>query len=293
MKKMFFKVSVFSFLLMFGITILQSEASAQTPKSLPRLMKWTTYDIGGIAYVTAAILADSISQKTGIKIRAIPCETDIARLTPLRAGDVMVAATGAGAYFSREGLAEFSDISWGPQPWQVLWQTQHPGAAVYVRRDSGIQTAADLRGKRITQIPGFPAVNFQMEGHLAFAGITWKDVKIVDCTSYADSCKAVIEGRADAAAIGTTSSYAYELEGTSHGIRYIPLPASDKEGWARLKKTLFGYAVPVTVTVGAGVSKDKPLETATYGYPILAVRPDLDEEVAYFLTKNVHENYPI
>src|SRR5256885_379102 len=49
-----------------------------------------------------------------------------------------------------------------------------------VRKDSPIKTVHDVKGKRMTgEYPAHLAVWYNMFGHLASAGLTWNDVKVI------------------------------------------------------------------------------------------------------------------
>ena len=50
---------------------------------------------------------------------------------------------------------------------------------VVAAKDSGIKTAADLKGKRVAWVIGAPSLNQNIAAILAFANLTWDDVKRV------------------------------------------------------------------------------------------------------------------
>jgi hypothetical protein len=62
------------------------------------------------------------------------------------------------------------------------------------------------------------------------------------------------------------------------------VPHSDKAGWARLKKVA-PFFVPFMGTEGAEMSKDKPIEAATYPYPVLMSYANAPEDLVYNMTK--------
>jgi TRAP-type uncharacterized transport system substrate-binding protein len=67
-----------------------------------------------------------------------------------------------------------------------------------VRKDSPIKTIQDIRGKRMTgEYPAHIAVWYNMFGHLASAGLTWNDVKIVPVPAVNEGVDALVQGRAD------------------------------------------------------------------------------------------------
>ena len=67
-----------------------------------------------------------------------------------------------------------------------------------VRKDSPIKNVTDVKGKRMTgEYPAHLAVWYNMFGHLASAGLTWSDVKVVPVPAVNDGVDALVQGRAD------------------------------------------------------------------------------------------------
>jgi TRAP transporter TAXI family solute receptor len=125
---------------------------------------------------------------------------------------------------------------------------------------------------------------------LAFAGLTEKDVKVVEFASYGAMWKGIINNDVDAAYGTTITGPAKEVETSPRGIVWPPLPVSDKAGWERLRKVT-PYVNPHTATCGAGISKDKPIEISNYPYPIYTVYANQKEEDVYNLTKAMIDGY--
>lgn len=264
--------------------------SAQATE-LPKMMTWTAYDVGSSGYMQVGFISESLWEKYKIKVRVIPAGTDLPRVYPLRLKDAEVAFHGIGSYFMQEGLYDYSTMDWGPQPVRVLYLAQHPGLCLGVRGDSGIKSAADLKGRRVAYFPTF-ALTMISEAHLVFAGLSWADVQRVDVPAYAAGMKMVMEGKIHASHINPTASMAYEFAAMPFGLTYVPLPRADKEGWARLKK-VYPYYSPMRATIGAGLSPEKPLETITYAYPVALTYDFLPADKAYIITKLLHEAFPI
>ena len=65
-------------------------------------------------------------------------------------------------------------------------------------KEAGIKTPYDLKGKRVFWIPGAPAHNITNTAFLAFANLTWNDVKKVEYPSYAAAARGMVEGTCDA-----------------------------------------------------------------------------------------------
>jgi hypothetical protein len=74
---------------------------------------------------------------------------------------------------------------------------------------------------------------YYMTPALAYANLSWDDVKAIPTESFASAINAVIDGSIDAAPASTTMPATFELAASIHGIGWLPMPAADKEAWAR------------------------------------------------------------
>jgi TRAP transporter TAXI family solute receptor len=281
--------------LVIGLVVLLTAAggvalAGEKDVPIPKMMTWTSYDVGSSGYMMVGHVTTTLFEKYGIKIRVIPAGTDIPRVFPIRLKDAEVAFHGLGSYFMQEGLEDYRTMEWGPQPVRALYFAQHPGLALGIRGDSKIKTFRDLKGKRIASFPS-GALTLISAQHLAFAGLTWDDVVRVECPGYSAAIRMVMEGKIDATHINPTASLAYEMEAMPYGIRYIELPRDYKEGWQRVKKLnpAYGY---FKANIGAGLSDEKPIDTVSYSYPIALTYDFLPEDEAYIITKLLYEAYP-
>ena len=80
-----------------------------------------------------------------------------------------------------------------------------------------------------------------------------------------------------------------ELAASPSGIHWLPAPAENKEGWAKLNKYC-PYLRPYKAISGAGASPEKPVEIASYYYGLICY-PSLDEEVVYKITRGIWTSY--
>ncbi|MGD9811678.1 MAG: ABC transporter substrate-binding protein [Sphingobium sp.] len=71
---------------------------------------------------------------------------------------------------------------------------------IIARRSAGIETVADLRGKRVATMPGTSAA-FYLDRVLGMAGMNDEDVRIVAFKRPQDIAQTLLDGRADALAI--------------------------------------------------------------------------------------------
>ena len=268
-----------------------SAAQADSSVKLPKTMLWSCYDVGSTGYVHASAMADAFLKKYGIRTRLLPSGTSIGRIMPLTAKRVQVGWLATEAFFAAEGTYDFAAYEWGPQDVRVV--LAHPTAhAVITTKVGGIKTLKDLKGKRVSWIPGNPSLNVKMTAYLAFAGLTWDDVKKVEFPSYGATGKGLIAGKVDAICGTVTAGLIYELDSTPKGAYYPPFDPNDKAAWARMLK-IAPFLKPFTETIGAGLSKDNPAQLVQYRYPVGTVYADADPDMVYNLVKALDETFPL
>ena len=273
-----------------GTAVTASVAVAQV--KLPPTITMTAYDTGTSGFNITVALGKMLKDKYGSDTRVLPAGNDVARLQPLRANRASISAMGVGVFFAQEGLFEFATKEWGPQPVQItLSSVDCNGLSLAAAGDIGVKTVADLKGKRIGFVVGSPALNQNALAVLAFAGITSKDVKIVEFASNNAMWKGAVNNDVDAMFGWTIAGPAKELQTSPRGIVWPALPHGDKAGWARVRK-VGPYFTEHNATCGAGdFSKDKPIQMGAYPYPIYTVYASQPEADVYMITKALIEGY--
>lgn len=269
---------------------LPGRANAAMP-GLPDTMIWTTYDVGSTGYVEASAIADAIGKAHGTRIRLQNSGTSIGRILPVlkeRAGYGWLANE---LFFSVEGLYDFAVPDWGPQDLRVLMGRTN-SFSIVATKESGITKPEDLKGKRIAVARANTSVWIKTEPILAFAGLDWKDVEIVEFPNYAATMTALITGKADACGAAPAAAKLYELESSPRGIAWVTLDPKNKEGWARAQKAV-PFVAPFQETIGAGLSKDSGTWLMGYKYPMVTTQASTDEKEVYAVTRAIAEGYPM
>ena len=283
--------------------VLALSASGVTAQDfeLPKTISWTAYSTGSSGYNQAVAIGAAMQTAAGTNLRILPGKNDLSRLEPVRQGKVQFSANGVGTYMAQEGVFEFGEENWGPQKVRILLNNVGSGSALTtgVRMDvcesvgkpgcEGFQFS-DLKGKKIPFIKGGPALNTNMEAYLAYGGLTWDDVEIVEFGGYSDSWKGFIDGSVDAAYGVTTSGNAYEAASAPGGLFWPPIDANDTEAMDRFL-AVAPYFVPVTATVGAELDGTEGKSLASYPYPILIAYDTQDADLVYNMTKAMAELY--
>jgi uncharacterized protein len=266
-------------------------AQAKTLPGLPSTMIWSVYDVGASGYVEASAVADALGKVYGTRVRLQPSGTSIGRIQPLKERRVSYGWLATEVFFAAEGLYEYASPTWGPQDLRCLLGRVN-ALSVVTTKTSGIKTFQDMKGKRYAYAKANTSVNAKVEPILEAAGLSYKDFEIVEFPSYGASLKALVEGKADCAGAAPATVTLRELEASSYGINWIELPASDKDLWAKIQRTI-PLASPLNETFGAGISKENPKAVMGYRYPMITTYADTKDEEVYALTKAIVDNYEL
>ena len=258
---------------------------------LPSTLTFTAYDTGSSGFGIAVAVGKMLKDKYQSEVRVLPAGNDVARLGPLKVGRANMSAMGIGSYFAQEGIFEFAVKDWGPQPLQlIVASTDCNVISLGVAKDAGVKEAKDLKGKRIGFVVGSPALNQNALAILAFGGLTRGDVKIAEFASYGAMWKGIINNEIDAAIASNISGQAKEAESSPRGLFYPTLPHSDAAGWARVAKVA-PYYTPHKATCGTSASKEAPLESSGYPYPIFVVQGNQPDDVVYGIARAMNDGY--
>ncbi|MEO4045133.1 TAXI family TRAP transporter solute-binding subunit [Hoeflea sp. CAU 1731] len=258
---------------------------------LPSTVSWTSYDVGSSGYVQAVAIGAALSDAYSTNLRVLPATSDVARVLPVKQGRVDFALLGSESFNAVEGTVAFADPQLGPQQLQMLYGANSDNCfTLALQGDLTVNGPDDLRGKRLGWVVGSPALQANVAAFLAFYGLTWDDVEKVDVPSFAGSWEAFLNGQVDAITTLTTVSFATQAAASPSGLNWLALPASDKEGWEKLRMIKPQFA-PRVGTAGANMSKDKSVECAGFPFPVLLAYPDQDEDMIYNLTKAIDLQY--
>ncbi|MEW5420756.1 TAXI family TRAP transporter solute-binding subunit [Amorphus sp. 3PC139-8] len=272
-----------------GLFVLLALAPAARAQDLPKRMTWTSYDAGSQGYTEASAIADAFGRKYGTRVRIQPSGSSIGRLQPLLNGRASVGFLATETFFATEGVEDFANPKWGPQDLRTI--AGRPGSiAMVTTQESGIDTIADMKGRRLALTVGNASINVKCAALLAFAGLSLDDIEPVYFPTYSSSQSSLNSGEADATCGATTSSAMYELEASRRGIKWLSVPAENTEGWEQLTKVAPFFS-PFYETSGAGLSEDNPVQIVGLRYPIIVVRAEMDDDVVYALTKALDETF--
>ena len=155
-----------------------------------------------------------------------------------------------------------------------------------VRADSGIETLADLKGKRMPTFPKGALGDHVVRGYLANAGMTVDDIAPVDVPNFPRMWASFGEGSTDVTIVVVGAANSREFHATLGGIRYLPLDTSP-EAMERMQEWLPGTYFQV-LDASAGIPGiDQPTAVNVFDY-VLWAGADVKDEVVYEAVKALY-----
>lgn len=156
-----------------------------------------------------------------------------------------------------------------------------------VRADSGINSVADLKGKRIpTGYSAAPLFALIMEGMLANGGLTLDDVQQVPVTALVPGVNAFKEGKVDAVIGGVGAGFVDDADAAVGGVRFIDFDTAPGPAKAFADKAPRTYLAPVE----PGLTGIKvPTNVMFFDY-MLWTHKDAPEDIVYKVTKAMYDN---
>jgi TRAP transporter TAXI family solute receptor len=268
---------------------LFGSANAQ---SLPRSVTIASAPPGTLVYAQTSGLAKVVSGATPIQAVVQPYSGTSTFLPLINSGELefgIVNAVDMGMAYQgpqRLKVGGRNPFPHSPNARLVMRGSPLFGSPI-VRKDSGIRSIYDVKGKRMTgEYPAHLAVWFGQFGSLANAGFTWDDVKVVPVPAVNDGIDALVQGRADVSmhALGTAKLKEADAQ---VGVRNITLDCSPK-GEERVKKAMPGWYL---VTLKAGTYHTIVEDTCVFAYDLYLIsHKALPDTVVQIALKAIWEN---
>jgi TRAP transporter TAXI family solute receptor len=164
------------------------------------------------------------------------------------------------------------------------------GYMYWVRASSGLERIEDLRGRRVVvNYRGLVGLDFLNRAILATGGLTDADVEPVTSAGLGEGARAVLEGRADAVAMG----YRLPLVSQMHasipgGLRFLTMGADEAQLGAQMPGAWVDTITPGEATPGI----ESPVRIANY-QTWLNTGTHLSADDAYRLTEAAHRNWAV
>lgn len=233
--------------------------------------------IGSSMHALGTVMAKNMQQNLRMRVTARPSAGPSAFLPLVNNGELAMGLSSAG-----EANAAYNGIDTEPKKdVRTVARIFAMPFAFIVRKDSGIKTISDLRGKKVVlDFAAAQALSDMSQTMLDGAGISRSDVEVVTVSSVGRGIEAVVEGNADAAP-GSVSMSAVRKANATVGVRVLSLEAEDFE--ERLAQSQSSDIRPRMIE--AGTYPGIETETRIFALDIYLVVPKSleDEDVVKIL----------
>ena len=236
---------------------------------------------GSINHTTSSAISKVLKEKGGLNT-----------LVQATAGEsVMIAIVGRGeadfamANAPEVGMALAND---GQPSLRMIGPVYTLKTGFWVRKDSGMRSVADLRGKRVTMgYSAMRALEPMSRAILATAGLTEKDIRPVLVPNVVRSADDFVAGAADMFMFAFGAPKVREVDVTVGGTRFLEIPESPGMAEAR-KVSPYGYlseVAPGPIFIGV----EKPMQVYTIDN-ILFTHAKVSDDVVYKLIETMEAN---
>lgn len=255
--------------------------SVEWPSQMQRLSMGTGGTTGAF-YIIGGGLANVVNQNaTNIDITAEVTGATMENLALVNSGECQLGVSNADyALFAYEGTDPYTE----PQNVLAVCSLYPTTCHIVASKSSGIETIADMKGKRISVGPFGSGNRMGSERLLGMEGITFDDIKAYDLTNQ-EAIDSLKDGTIDAFILysGAPLSAIIDLT-TTTGVNFIDL--SDEFCDRFIEK----YTYFQKLTLPADMY-DMEKDVQCVGVMnCLVVNPDVDEDIVYLITKSIFEN---
>lgn len=159
---------------------------------------------------------------------------------------------------------------------------------VVVRAESGIESIADLKGKKVSV--GAPGSGTEANARqiLEIYGLTYKDLAQVQYLSFSESAEAFKDKHIDAFFVTAGIPNAgIQDTATMHKIQILAVP----DDMYKNLHNKYGFYGQALIPAGCYINQTEPVRTVAV-QAVLIARRDLDADVVYEMTAALFENLP-
>lgn len=281
---------------MTAAVVFSTQALAQDQKEYqwPKLLVIGTTGTVGSTFAPTNGWAAILQQDVGTTVRIVPVDNELQRSLRLtdRRDIAMSAVTVPEIRFQIEGIGGYAAAK--PAAQRIIWHLNDSPWGFVTPGNSKLQSLADLKkgGVRVSEGVFAPTmVAAVRKGLPAFLDIPVEQadqvLTYVPGSSYAENCRAVVEGKADVAWCSAVSAVTAEMEGAPGGIRWLSMPGDDMAAWERYLQYRPTH-VPTTIDFGVNSARGAGGISSVFVY---STTPDADEELVYNMTKWFHQSF--
>jgi len=244
-----------------------------------------THPKGSLFNIIGSGFAKVISLHTSISASDRPFTGIITWLPLLNKGEIGLGIVGSpDLHWAYNGVKPYAEM----KNLRIIGSGNGLVLGFMTRKDSGIKTIADLKGKRVGIDAGSLGTKSNQEAILRAAGLDFeKDIKKIPVAGVVMSIEAFMQGRADTAWASVGMGKVKEASAKVGGVYWLPVIGSaDDPEKEKLEEKLF-----VNVKFfKAGSAPEMNNDTWLLDLPInLATHKAMSEDVVYKITKVIWE----
>ncbi len=281
--------SHFLLLVAFVLCVGCSKGSSTTSTedgAAKQFLSMGTAPVGGAFPVVGGAIAEVLNahkDEIDWKVQAKGTKGSQENIRRLQQDELELALSNAAiSYFAVRG-----DGTWTQEYDIQAVATLAPNVALFIARaDSGIQSIADLKGKRV--ITGPAGAGFQMfiEPILVEHGVKWDDITSLNATQ-SGSVDQLGDGSADAAFLGgAVPTGSITQAASTFDVQFVPFDEAARQ--SLIEKYRFFH--PATIPAGTYKGLDSDFQGLNVGSMHLITSAAQDEELIYQVTKTIWEN---
>lgn len=242
-------------------------ASAQT-------YGFATLPPGTLNHTTASAIAKVMKEKAGLNVLVQPTAGDQVIVPMVASGEVEVGISNAMEVHDGLTKGGFKDL-------RIIAAVHALRVGFFVRKDSGLNTVADLKGKRVPY--GFSAMRAlepTVRAILATANLSEKDIKTVLVPNVIRSADDFASGAADAFYFAFGAPKVREVDATVGGIRMTEIDPAGMPAARKIER--WGYLTDVNPgPVFVGV--EKPMKVYSFDNLLFTSAKVKDDFIVKFL----------
>lgn len=268
-----------------ALAIATTSASSSTPKGIvPTEVKIAGGSTGGSWNVAATIISNILSKEMpGVRTTVSPGAA-LSNVVGIQIGEYQLSFSKMPTTFDGfDGKAPFSEKMDKIRNVCFLFDE---ATHIIVKKNSGINSVADLKGKRLTTLAAGNAGEVITRDILKVYGLTYKDMAKVSYANMNDMGEQFKDGLTDAICFGSALPVSIVMDIAS--VRDIKILEIPDDKFAELAKIAPSYMKNI-IPAGTYKGIDKDIQTMGTAQNII-VSSDLDEDFVYKVTKAIVEN---
>lgn len=260
-----------------------SESGDQTPQAQTQYINIATGGTAGTYFPLGGAMAEILNSNIpGVNATAEATNASVANVNLLNGGSVQLAFIQNDiSYYASEGVEMFADNQ--VSGLQAL-ATLYPETVQIITLDkSGINTVADMKGKRIAVGAAGSGVEANARQILAANGITYDDIN-VQYLSFAEAANGLKDGNIDAGFI-TAGFPTAAIQDIAAQHNVVLIPVTDETADKLIAQ--YPFYTKVIIPAGTYPKQDEDVQSVAVK-AMLVTTEGMDEQMAYDVTKAIY-----